>query len=215
MDSPRVTTYTYPLSGDDCGCGSARHYFGDVHTVSEHALAPFAKSPRMAAARHKQFHLLPGGDVLATGVISASPDSVTIHLEGSIAAIPYNFDLVLTLDLTTDQASVTIELHQPVSYTASWTYDLHRVALGGAPVQPPLPAPDGYIGASLAAAHMPQLQGAIIGCALKCIGPAALQLLLQCLPSLFTGKQNFFACLVQQGGAALAQVTQCIAACKQ
>lgn len=215
MDSPRVTTYTYSAPGDDCFCGRSPFHFGDIHTLCEHALAPFAKSPRMAAARHKQFHLLPGGDVLATGVTSGSPDSVTIHLEGSIATIPYDFDLVLALDLTTDQATVTIELHQPISYTASWTYDLHRLTLAGPPTKAPLPAAEGYVGASLAAAQLPQAQGTVIGCALKCLGPAALQLLLQCLPSLFTGKQNFFACLVQQAGAALAQVTQCIAACKQ
>jgi hypothetical protein len=160
----------------------------------------------MAAAQHRQFFQVSPAEIVATGVTGATPDSVTLHLEGTLGAIPYNFDLTFALDLPKEELVVTLDVSQPVAYQGSWTFKLHPLPLGTA-------APTHYASASLVTASLPEL-GGVIGCVIKCLGPQVIAIVLKCLPSLIGGKGAFLACLVQQAQSSLPNVMQCIQQCK-
>lgn len=187
-------------------CGSETHGAARFALLSDHAISAMQQLAGLAVAQHRQFFKISPAEMMATGVTDSTPDSITLHLEGTLGAIPYNFDLAFTLDLTNEQLVVTFDVTQPVTYHGSWTFKLHPLSLGN----PALPR---YTGASLVAASLPEVGGAI-GCILKCLGPQVITIVLECLPSLITGKQAFLACLVEQAQASLPGVMQCIQQCK-
>ncbi|MGH7140585.1 MAG: hypothetical protein ACREHD_33045 [Pirellulales bacterium] len=169
-------------------------------------MAAAQQSPGLARAQHRQFLQVSPAEMVATGVTGTTPDSVTLHLQGTIGAIPYDFDLTFALDLSNDQLVVTLDVSQPVAYQGSWTFQLHPwpLAAGG-----PAGTPKRYGSASLVGASLPEL-GGVIGCVIKCLGPQVIVIVLECLPSLLTGKEAFLACLVQQAQSSLPNVVQCI-----
>lgn len=187
-------------------CGSQTHGAARFEPLSEHAIAAMQQLAGLAAAQHRQFFQVSPAEMIATGVTGSTPDSVTLHLQGTLGAVPYNFDLAFAIDLANEQLVVTFDVSQPVAYQGSWTFKLHPLSLGN-------PVPPRYAGASLVAASLPEL-GGVIGCVLKCLGPQVITIVLECLPSLIAGKQAFLACLVQQAQASLPGVMQCIAQCK-
>ncbi|HQU43677.1 MAG: hypothetical protein B7Z73_03940 [Planctomycetia bacterium 21-64-5] len=172
-------------------------------------MAAAQQLPGLAGAQHRQFLQVSPAEMVSTGVTATTPDSVTLHLEGTIAAIPYNLDLTFALDLASDQLVVTLNESQPVAYQGAWTFKFHPWPL--ATLTPA--AQPRYSGASLVAASLPEL-GGVIGCVLKCLGPQVIAIVLECLPSLIMGKQAFLACLVQQAQSSLPGVVQCIQQCK-
>lgn len=186
---------------------------GDIpfRAISEHALAAVQQSPRMAAAQHRQFLQVSPAEIVATGITGATPDSVTLHLEGTIGAVPYDFDLTFALDLPNEQLVVTLDVSQPVAYQGSWTFKLHPLSLAGASAASTLPVR--YASASLVNASLHDF-GGVIGCVVKCLGPQVIAVVLECLPALISGKGAFLACLVQQAQASLPNVVQCIQQCK-
>lgn len=171
--------------------------------------AALQQFPALAGAQYLQVWQVSAAETLAAGVTSKTADSITLHLEGSIGAIPYNFDLDFTLVLPNDQLVVTLKMTQPIPYDASWTFKLHRSAAsaGSAEIA-------AYSNASLAVASLPGLGGGFIGCIIKCVGPELVSIVAQCLPSLIGGKEAFFACLIRHAGTSVPKILQCIQQCK-
>lgn len=197
---------THLPSGGCPNCNALSAGANAFRPISEHALAAAQQSPKIAAAQHRQFFQVSPAELIATGVTGSTPDSITLHLEGTLAAIAYNFDLTFALDLANEQVVATLDVSQPVAYQGSWTFKLHPLSLSDA-------MPKRYASASLVAASLPELGGAI-GCVIKCLGPQVIVIVLGCLPSLITGKEAFLTCLVQQAQSSLPGVMQCIGQCK-
>lgn len=167
--------------------------------------------PGLRNAQHRKLFQLTPAENLAMGVTERTPDSITLHLEGTIGAIPYNLDLIFVLDLPNNRLAVTLHMMQPVPYDGSWTFKLHGVSSTGAAQTTATPA--SYTSASLIATSLPHL-GGVIGCIIRCIGPEVIGIVLQCLPSLITGKDAFFACLIQNAESSMPKIVQCIQQCK-
>lgn len=185
---------------------------GGSGLVTEQAMADMQQFPGLANAQHRQLLQVSPAEMLATGVTNVTADSITLHLEGTIGAIPYNLDIIFALDLQNDQLVVTLKMMQPIPYEGSWTFKLHRLSLAGA--APAAALPGTYMNASLVATSLPNLAGGIIGCIIKCVGPELVSIVVQCLPSLIGGKEAFFACLIQRAGSSLPKIVQCIQQCK-
>lgn len=181
---------------------------GQIAHASELAWQQF---PTLAAAPHRQILQVSPAEIVATGVTSMTADSITLHLEGTIGAIPYNLDIIFALDLPNDQLVVTLKMIQPIPYEGSWTFKLHRTALASGPAAA---ATTAYTHASLVAASLPNLESGIVGCIVKCVGPELVSIVVQCLPSLIGGTQAFFTCLVTHAGSSLPKIVQCIQHCK-
>lgn len=196
-------------SGGCSGCQAqlVGHAFAPI---CEHALAAAQQLPGLAGAQHRQFLQVSPAEMLASGVTATTPDSATLHAEGTIGAVPFNFDLTFGLDLPNERLAVTLAVKQPVAYQGSWTFKLHPLALASAAAAG---SPAHYTGASLVDASLPEM-GGIIGCVVKCLGPQVIAIVLECLPSLISGKQAFLACLIQQAQASLPNAVQCIQQCK-
>lgn len=152
---------------------------------SARAQAALQQFPTLAGAQHTEVWQVSAAEMVAAGVTSKTADSITLHLEGSIGAIPYNFDLVFALDLENDQLVVMLKMTQPIPYEASWTFRLHRSAADAGPA-----GMAAYSNATLTTASLPGLGGGIIGCVIKCAGPELVSIVAQCLPSLIGGQRS-------------------------
>jgi kumamolisin len=189
---------------------TARQTCGGVgpSVVSIQTFEAMHQFPGLASAQHHQVLRVSPAEFVVTGVTQATPDSITLHLEGTIGAIPYNLDLIFALNLPNSQLVVSLHVTQPIPYDGSWTFKLHGLSAGAtSTVQPMQPT------ASLVAASLPHLGGAI-GCIVRCVGPQIIGIILECLPSLITGKQAFFTCLIQNAQSAMPNIVQCIQQCK-
>lgn len=212
-DRPRGSPATFGTTTRTGRCGACSPDSAQALVAApsalplEHALAAAQRFPGLARAQHRQLLTVSPTEMVTTGVTSATPDSITLHLEGTIGGVPYNLDLVFTLDLANHQLVVTLKMTQPIPYEGSWTFTLHSLSFTGEPRSGEAPAV--YTGASLVSASLPNL-GGVIGAIIKCLGPQVIGIVLECLPSLVTGKQAFLACVIQQAEAALPNVVQCI-----
>lgn len=217
LGAPNGALLASLFAGAPCAAHQARFPVYSYDSLSRPDLEPWDETeasalfPALRAAQHRKLIRVSNAEMIATGVTQATPDSITLHPEGTIGGIPYDLDLIFALDMSNSQLVVSLHVTQPIPYDGSWTFKLH----GFSPSQVTHPniVSTAKPGASLVATSLPHA-GGTIGCIIRCLGPAVMGLVLECLPSLLAGKQAFFNCLIHNAQASMPNIVQCIQQCK-
>jgi hypothetical protein len=162
-----------------------------------------------ALASSSAVHTTDGGGVFVT-TTSLGNLQGNVSLSGTIG--PFPVELHLSVTLADDTVTVTLEIDKPIHlgpYT--WTFKLGGVVRNAQNV---------IIGAQTVSLSpdTPAIEAAAIGstllCILKCAGTTILPILLECVPSIFTGGgAGFIACVIGKAGSAAAGIAACVAKC--
>ncbi|HVA46385.1 MAG TPA: hypothetical protein VNH11_08430 [Pirellulales bacterium] len=105
-----------------CAHGEGRSFgIQPIGVISEDALAAAQQSPTVATIRRRQFIQVSPAEIVVTGIARATPDSVTLHVEGTIGAAPHNFDVTFALDMPNERLVVTLNQARPAACRGSWT----------------------------------------------------------------------------------------------
>lgn len=176
-----------------------------ITTIDLAQVAPHQQRVAAAAgagAVHTQLHVMPGGGQLITSAAVAG-NEVKVPLQGSIGGIPFDLELLFTLDLGQKQIRVKLTVREPIAFEHEWIYNLGTV----------LPTANGVMASGLQLAPATSVAGHGIDflCILKCGGLKLLPILITCLPALAGGVPGFVACVAGRAGAAAADIAVCIA----
>jgi hypothetical protein len=191
-----------------CGQGPGPIPFSGMTTLSlsslqsaGSAIMAAAQAPAGAVALSHMHVTATGGQLYSTAVVTG--DQIRIPLRGSIFGIPYDLELLITLDLKGGQVKVKLVVREPIKFEHEWVFKLRDlVAVGG-----------GFFasGIELELAASVAAKGIDFLCIIKCGGMKILPVLLECLPTLIGGPQAYLACVAAKAGTIAAQIAECIA----